>query len=107
MQWIADRDMGNLYLLLQSWVKVLKQNQLTWWVEMPETPMVEWLLGIRQALPISDSFVQFPADRRKITFVASSMGERMLLASILQQQGRSWTRGGMLSFAGVCCLRLG
>ena len=88
MQWISDRDIGNLYLLLQSWVNVLKQNQLTWWVEMPETPVVGWLLGIRQTLPISDSFVQTSADKRKITFIASSIGERLLLASMLQQSGQ-------------------
>ncbi len=65
IKWIADHGFANLYLLLESWAKILQKNQLAWWAEMPKTPTVGWILGICQTLQ-SDEGVFAPSDSVKV-----------------------------------------
>ena len=50
LRWIADHGFANLFLLLESWVNKLQDNSFAWWAEMPDTPIVGWILGICQTL---------------------------------------------------------
>lgn len=85
MQWIADQKLANLYILLAAWAKFLLENQLAWWCEIPKTPVVGWLLGIRQAIEESDNVLEtFDLDE-SVTLIVSELGEKMLLALVLRQ----------------------
>lgn len=86
LRWVAQQGMANLYLLLTSWVKFLQENQLAWWTEMPKTPVVGWLLGIRQTLEAYDTAFTTPNPDEGIAFITSGMGERLLLASAVRTQ---------------------
>ena len=85
MQWIADQKLANLYILLAAWAKFLLENQMAWWCEIPNTPVVGWVLGIRQAIEESDNIFDTFDQGESITLVVSAMGEKMLLAFALRQ----------------------
>ena len=85
LRWIADHGFANLFLLLESWVNKLQDNSFAWWAEMPDTPIVGWILGICQTLQSAEG-VSEPSDSAQgIVFITSRMGERILLASELRQ----------------------
>ena len=83
--WIADNRQAQVFLLLDLWVKLLRQNQMAWWCELPMTPAIGWILGILQACPQMDSRVVTEQGGRDIAFIASGMAEHLIVNSLLHQ----------------------
>lgn len=85
MRWLAAHGMADLYLLLAKWTRLLQENQLAWWCSLPRTPVVGWLLGIRQAKADSAQAWEALEPEEEITLLVSELGEKMLLALALRQ----------------------
>lgn len=85
LRWLVAQGMTDLYLLLAKWTSFLQENQLAWWCSLPRTPVVGWLLGIRQAKEASAQAWEALEPDEEITLLVSELGEKMLLASALRQ----------------------
>ena len=85
LRWLAAHGMADLYLLLAKWTRLLQENKLAWWCSLPRTPVVGWLLGIRQAKEDSAQAWEALEPEEEITLLVSELGEKMLLAVALRQ----------------------